>query len=383
MAKQGHFRFLLGILSFLIFCLLGFSFTRTAAAAEAQAQTQQALKIIINIPAHSLALYKGNEKIRLYPVGLGKPATPTPVGYFSVLSKEENPTWIDPGDSGNQISSGPSNPLGYRWMQVWGNYGIHGTNKPNSIGGYVSNGCIRMREPDVEALYNLVSVGTPVEIMYNRVVIEKTKDDTVAYYIYPDAYHWQNLDVSLVKNWLKGFGVQDFVADSSIEKKIQASDGNPTYIAKVYPLYINGKKTTEKAVVKDDVTYLPAQETAKAVGLNVTWDASANTLATNYGKATAYNESGVAYCNSDDVGTLFHLEGGLQKDGSYALTQMKTNTTTTTTATTTTAKATTAQPEKKAEAAATPAKAEVKPAVKTQAPQSPGTAAQAPTRDRG
>ena len=49
-----------------------------------------------------------------------------------------------------------------------GNYGIHGTNNPSSIGGYVSNGCIRMYNHDVEELFPRVSIGTPVEIISGK-----------------------------------------------------------------------------------------------------------------------------------------------------------------------------------------------------------------------
>ena len=83
----------------------------------------------------------------------------------------------------------------------------------------------------------MVEVGTPVDITYNRVVVEKTPDDQIAYYIYPDGYGWQNVTAADVNKWLAGYGVADFVTDADVEQKIQASDGNPTYIAKVYPLY--------------------------------------------------------------------------------------------------------------------------------------------------
>ena len=49
-------------------------------------KTEDPYKIIINVAARSLGVYKNNEKMRLYPVGLGKISTPTPVGYFSVLT---------------------------------------------------------------------------------------------------------------------------------------------------------------------------------------------------------------------------------------------------------------------------------------------------------
>ena len=118
----------------------------TVAQAEEQAKETPAdnKKIVINSASRILSLYDGDKKIAIYPLGLGKVNTPTPTGYYKILTKEKNPPWIDPSHPEYEVPSGPNNPLGYRWMQIHGNYGIHGTNRPDSIGHYVSNGCIRM-----------------------------------------------------------------------------------------------------------------------------------------------------------------------------------------------------------------------------------------------
>lgn len=287
------------------------------------AETTEMYKIIINIPARSLGLYKNNERFRLYPVGLGKTSTPTPVGYFSVLTKEENPTWVDPGDSRNTIPSGESNPLGYRWMQVWGNYGIHGTNHPESIGNFVSNGCIRMKEADVEEVYDYVSVGTPVEIMYQRIVIDKIKDNMIVYYIYPDGYGYQPLDVETVTKWLAGYGVERFEADEDIEKKIQLSDGQPTYVARAYGLSVNGRTLNDKAIIKDDIVYLPVEKIAEQTKVALTWDSDSATLTSPYGKAIGYDKKNTLFFNAEDASVLFHLEGGFSKKGVYELSTIK------------------------------------------------------------
>ena len=290
--------------------------TTTAQSTTAETPTDDeavidSRKISINLAARSLAVYEGQKRIRLYPIGPGKASTPTPVGYFKVESKDLNPTWTDPTDPEYSIPSGESNPLGYRWMEVQGNYGIHGTNKPESIGHYVSNGCIRMNEKDVEDVFDLVKVGTPIEITYNRIVVEKTPDDRVAFYVYPDGYGRQPLDVEEATKWLKGYGVQNFISDEDIEKKIEASDGEPTYIGKVYNITVDGKKLQNKAVEQDGITYLPAIDLADAAGVNLGWDEKSEVLFSTVGKATGYNKKDVLYCNADDVQTLFHLDGGL------------------------------------------------------------------------
>lgn len=108
-------------------------------------------QITINLANRRLSYYEGNRMFKVFPVGVGKPATPTPTGSYTVVTKIVHPGGM----------------LGTRWMGLsipTGNYGIHGTNNPPSIGGYVSNGCIRMYNQDVEDLFPRVAIGTPVEI---------------------------------------------------------------------------------------------------------------------------------------------------------------------------------------------------------------------------
>ena len=282
------------------------------AAAEPEKKSLEK-KISINLAARSLALFEGTEKIRLYPIGPGTPYTPTPVGYYKIQSKDVNPSWTSPS-TGKTIPSGPDCPLGYRWMQIQGNYGIHGTNNPDSIGHYVSNGCIRMHEKDVEALFDLVKIGTPVEITYNRVVVEKLADNTVVYYIYPDGYGWQNLSVDDVNKWLAGYGVANFVSNEDIEKKISASDGEPTYVAKVYPLYVNGEKMKNKAVEQNGVMYLPAIDLADAVHVDLGWNDKTQKLISTLGAADGVDKKDVLYCKLADAKTLFKLDGAVEKN---------------------------------------------------------------------
>ena len=290
--------------------------TGETAAVEQSAQER---KIIINLAARSLALFEREKKIRLYPIGPGKVSTPTPVGYYSIRSKDVNPTWIDPSDPEFSIPSGAANPLGYRWMEIKGNYGIHGTNKPESIGHYVSNGCIRMKEQDVEALFDMVEIGTPVEITYNRIVVEKADDGTIVYYIYPDGYDRQPLTVTEVNNWLAGYGVENFESDAAIEKKIKASDGQPTFVAKAYPLLVNGQEVKSKVIIKDDITYLPVADIAQALKVSLGWKPADELLISSFGTAVGIEKKKSLYCNADDVATLFKVDGGLNKQGVYVL----------------------------------------------------------------
>lgn len=107
-------------------------------------------RIVINVVKHRLLLYVSGKLFSTYPVAVGNPWTPSPRGEFFITQKA---VW---GDG-----------FGTRWMRIstpWGIYGIHGTNKPWSVGTVASHGCFRMLNRDVEQVYALVSVGTPVTI---------------------------------------------------------------------------------------------------------------------------------------------------------------------------------------------------------------------------
>jgi len=126
---------------------------------------EESLRIVINVPARRLFLVQGNTLVQSYPVAVGKKASPTPVGTFRVLQKAKDPTWAPKGRPA--VPPGPHNPLGPRWMRISPNgYGIHSTNEPDSIGKVRSHGCIRMARADAIALYDLVPLGTRVDIVY-------------------------------------------------------------------------------------------------------------------------------------------------------------------------------------------------------------------------
>ncbi len=303
----------LKFLAAIIFSVI-FIFGSTAQAAQK--------KILINSASRLMQFFDGGVKVAVYHLGLGKVSTPTPTGYFQIREKEINPPWIDPSDPEFEVPSGPDNPLGYRWMQIEGNYGIHGTNRPESIGGYVSNGCIRMIERDVEELFDAVEVGTPVEINYNRIVVEKTPEGDVVYYIYPDGYGWQDINVADVKKWIEPFGVLAFESDYNISQNIEDSDGEPNFIGKPYNVEINGELTQPtdanntrffaKAVVRDGISYMPVVPIAKILKLKLEWNKSESTLKSRFGKVVCYEKKDQLYCNSDDATILFNMEGGLQ-----------------------------------------------------------------------
>lgn len=100
-----------------------------------------------------------------FPVGVGR-AGKTWTGLARVEGKYVRPAWQAPPELGGGpvIPGGaPNNPMGEAALTLrGGEYAIHGTNRPQSIGGFVSSGCIRMYNRDIRELYRMVQVGTPV-----------------------------------------------------------------------------------------------------------------------------------------------------------------------------------------------------------------------------
>ena len=107
--------------------------------------------IHVDVEQKRLTLFQGGEVVKHYTVATGAWDTPTPVGVFTITHRF----------SGEMCGFGTC----FLGLNVpWGNYGIHGTNKPESIGYNASHGCIRMNVKDAEELYRLVPNGTKVVI---------------------------------------------------------------------------------------------------------------------------------------------------------------------------------------------------------------------------
>ncbi|MFH1504294.1 MAG: L,D-transpeptidase family protein [Candidatus Omnitrophota bacterium] len=128
--------------------------------------------IVVDKSQNKLFLKRKGEIIKTYNVSTGKDNT-TPVGTFKISNdKLRNPAWyrigaVIPPDS-------PDNILGTRWMGLKGldnngidvkGYGIHGTTKPQDLGKQITLGCVRMKNEDVEELFDIVPSGTEVTIV--------------------------------------------------------------------------------------------------------------------------------------------------------------------------------------------------------------------------
>jgi lipoprotein-anchoring transpeptidase ErfK/SrfK len=139
------------------------------AAAEAMAQDRAervSRRIVVSIPDRKLAVLEGDLLLRVFPTAVGAPASPSPAGSYTIVSRIPNPTWYH---KGKVVGPGKANPVGTRWLglSIKG-YGIHGTNAPASIGHNASHGCIRLRNSDIEQLFDMLREGDAVELVGER-----------------------------------------------------------------------------------------------------------------------------------------------------------------------------------------------------------------------
>ncbi len=120
--------------------------------------------IVVSKSRNTLTLLANGELFKIYSVGTGK-ANSTPTGDYKITNKLANPPWYKPG--GGLIPFGDKgNLLGTRWMGIsLPGYGIHGTWEPDTIGKQSSAGCVRLLNQEVEELFKIVDVGTPVKIV--------------------------------------------------------------------------------------------------------------------------------------------------------------------------------------------------------------------------
>lgn len=130
--------------------LLSLLLLRQFSASAGMIRAEECL-VWIDLEKMSLTVYQNGREMGRWPVACGRGETPTPVGIFRI----------------NRRFTTEGTGFGTRFLGLnvpWGQFGIHGTNEPHSIGARVSHGCIRMYNRDVEQVYRMVPNGARVVI---------------------------------------------------------------------------------------------------------------------------------------------------------------------------------------------------------------------------
>ncbi len=116
---------------------------------------------VVDLKDYRITIHAHGYYMCSFPIGTGKDNS-SPVGKFPVLNKERNPTYY--GSDKTIRRDDPLNPLGEHWIDLGNGYGIHGTINPTSIGQSLSKGCIRMNNPDVAQVFDLLTTKSLVTI---------------------------------------------------------------------------------------------------------------------------------------------------------------------------------------------------------------------------
>lgn len=251
--------------------------------------------IVVNLPEHRLYYFPkpkkdGRRLVFTYPVSIGKMDWHTPIGKTHIVSKVKRPNWYPPESVRKEhaargerlpavVPPGPDNPLGEYAMRLAippGSYLIHGTNNPLAVGMAVTHGCIRMYPEDIEELFSLVSVGTPVWIINEPVKVAYANGELLLEAHPPVDAQGQttepNLEVLIEKlNAAVGDNVAAIHWDYTLET-LQAATGMPTVIGLEATLDepLESQETPATSVSGADVRTAPVVRAAAAVGTHGT-----------------------------------------------------------------------------------------------------------------
>jgi L,D-transpeptidase ErfK/SrfK len=193
--------------------------------------------LLLNIPGHMLYLYEQGRLIKRFPVGLGRPDWPTPLGVFNIKGKYKNQTWTVPKSIQEEmrregkvvlekVPPGPDNPLGKYWipLSVPG-YGIHATIWPESIGHSTSHGCIRMITEDIENLFPLIKSGIPISIVYEPLKLAVTSQGKIFLEAHPNTYQKPFSYLNHVHTLARKNGLSDQIDWTKVEAVLIERNG--------------------------------------------------------------------------------------------------------------------------------------------------------------
>lgn len=193
--------------------------------------------IVINIPQRMLYFYEQGVLRHAFPVTVGKAGWETPVGNFKVLDLQLNKTWVVPKSiqqemrrEGKQVRThvpaGPDNPLGKYWVGIsWEGYGIHSTIAPASIYGYLSHGCVRVHPDDIAILFSELSLGVPVKMIYQPVLLFASDSGEIYLEIHRDVYNKFASPLVMVRQLANATGLSDRMDWTQVLQIVKDKDG--------------------------------------------------------------------------------------------------------------------------------------------------------------
>jgi len=189
--------------------------------------------LLLNIAEMRLYYFlKSIQMVRTYPIGIGDLGWFSPEGTFWITEKRKKPTWYIPQSLQEKyqmkvMPPGPENPLGdYCLSLSIPGYGIHGTNFPWAVGRLVTHGCIRLYPEDIEKLFPVVAIKTPVEIIYEPVKVG-LKQGRIFIEIHPDVYQKIPDLTEYGLNKIKSLGLAEKINQDLLLKALAEKQGIP------------------------------------------------------------------------------------------------------------------------------------------------------------
>ena len=191
--------------------------------------------LVVNIPQRMLFLFGPGDKMRGYPVAVGRPTQQTPLGSFRVLSKRAKPTGHVPFSIQEEMCrngreplssapSGPSNPLGDHWLGLsLPSVGIHGASAPQSVYSFETHGCIRLHPDDIRDVFERVALQDAGEVIYEPVLMAQV-GDRVFLEVHRDVYGRRSDPVLTIRRIVAQCPIPDLDWDK-VRRVVESQDG--------------------------------------------------------------------------------------------------------------------------------------------------------------
>lgn len=268
-------------------------------------------KVELNIPTLTLKLKQGSTTLKEYTVAVGKTFYQTPIGKYSIKNKIIYPTWYPAGRE--PVPPGSQNPLGTRWLGIHNGYGIHGNNNPESIGTFISKGCIRLYNKDVEELFDLVEIGTPVEITYETILLKKDEYTQTNYLeVYPDVY---NLGINIkerIMSILKENSIA--VSEHKLNNLLNQINKTKVIFSATPVLQINGHTLTNDVVASNNKYYVNFMAVSRYLRLDTNLDKDLQRIYLKKIPVAFCSENDKQYIAVDDIAEILNSKAVVDEE---------------------------------------------------------------------
>lgn len=201
--------------------------------------------LLVNVPQRLVFYFADGRLLAHYPIAVGRADWQTPLGPFTVVLRETDPTWDVPPSIQQEmrrggkpivtsVPPGPKNPLGRYWLGLSiPGVGLHGTNAPASIFQFATHGCIRLHPDDIEALFAYVEEGEPGRVVYEPVLVAYDGTD-VFVEVHPDRYRRGGDPLARALDLLDRAGLREMTDMEELVDAVRRAEGLAVPVTKLH-----------------------------------------------------------------------------------------------------------------------------------------------------